>query len=235
MGRSTIILFHCNNAQPKQAAMEQKLTRECRIRGHDVILLPHLNHLAEESNLWETLAQYPGDMMVFAWMHSRPAKWILKRHGLSPARMRIFNLHDYADADTCLAAMEMAHAENGDTSPEGRLIELHEPISPRWYPVIDESRCVNCLQCLQFCLFGVYQQTEEKRVKVHEPDQCKPGCPACSRVCPHGAIMFPMYDKDPAIAGAESAKRDTQSPARPAFDDLDMLVDEMDRMLQRRK
>src|SRR5207302_6046724 len=32
-------------------------------------------------------------------------------------------------------------------------------------------------------------------------DNCKRGCPACSRVCPEHAIMFPDY-KTPAIAGA---------------------------------
>src|SRR5262249_33966256 len=32
-------------------------------------------------------------------------------------------------------------------------------------------------------------------------DNCKRGCPACSRVCPEHAIMFPEY-KTPAIAGA---------------------------------
>ena len=26
----------------------------------------------------------------------------------------------------------------------------------RWYPVIDYSRCTNCMECLDFCLFGVY-------------------------------------------------------------------------------
>src|SRR5262249_29358330 len=25
----------------------------------------------------------------------------------------------------------------------------------RWYPVIDYSRCTNCMECLDFCLFGV--------------------------------------------------------------------------------
>src|SRR5260370_29978985 len=32
-------------------------------------------------------------------------------------------------------------------------------------------------------------------------DNCKRGCPACSRVCPEHAIIFPDY-KTPAIAGA---------------------------------
>jgi Pyruvate/2-oxoacid:ferredoxin oxidoreductase delta subunit len=71
----------------------------------------------------------------------------------------------------------------------------------RWYPVIDYSRCTNCMECLDFCLFGVYGVDSLDRLHVENQDNCKKGCPACSRVCPEHAIMFPDY-KTPAIAGA---------------------------------
>jgi NAD-dependent dihydropyrimidine dehydrogenase PreA subunit len=71
----------------------------------------------------------------------------------------------------------------------------------RWYPVIDYSRCTNCMECIDFCLFGVYGVDSAERILVENQDNCKRGCPACSRVCPEHAIMFPDY-KTPAIAGA---------------------------------
>jgi ferredoxin len=71
----------------------------------------------------------------------------------------------------------------------------------RWYPVIDYSRCTNCMECIDFCLFGVYGVDKLDRITVENQDNCKRGCPACSRVCPEHAIMFPDY-KTPAIAGA---------------------------------
>ncbi len=71
----------------------------------------------------------------------------------------------------------------------------------RWYPVIDYGRCTNCMECLDFCLFGVYGVDSLDRILVENQDNCKRGCPACSRVCPEQAIMFPDY-KTPAIAGA---------------------------------
>jgi len=71
----------------------------------------------------------------------------------------------------------------------------------RWYPVIDYSRCTNCMECIDFCLFGVYGVDNQDRILVENQDSCKKGCPACSRVCPEQAIMFPDY-KTPAIAGA---------------------------------
>jgi NAD-dependent dihydropyrimidine dehydrogenase PreA subunit len=71
----------------------------------------------------------------------------------------------------------------------------------RWYPVIDYSRCTNCMECIDFCLFGVYGVDKLDRILVESQDNCKRGCPACSRVCPEHAIIFPDY-KTPAIAGA---------------------------------
>lgn len=73
----------------------------------------------------------------------------------------------------------------------------------RWYPVIDYSRCTNCMECIDFCLFGVYGVDQLDRILVEEQDNCKRGCPACSRVCPANAIIFPEH-KSPAIAGAPS-------------------------------
>ena len=79
--------------------------------------------------------------------------------------------------------------------------EAAEAVSRRWYPVIDYSRCTNCMECIDFCLFGVYGVDILDRILVEEQDSCKKGCPACSRVCPANAIVFPQH-KDTGIAGA---------------------------------
>ena len=80
-----------------------------------------------------------------------------------------------------------------------------DDIRRRWYPVIDYSRCTNCMECIDFCLFGVYGVDNIDRILVEEQDNCKKGCPACSRVCPVNAIIFPEH-KTASIAGAEGAK-----------------------------
>src|SRR5438105_9677610 len=66
-----------------------------------------------------------------------------------------------------------------------------------WFPVIDYDRCTNCMQCLSFCLFGVYGVDAQQRIQVQNNDNCKTNCPACSRVCPEAAIMFPKYKAGP--------------------------------------
>lgn len=80
-------------------------------------------------------------------------------------------------------------------------VTLGEPKDNRWYPVIDYNRCTNCLECIDFCLFGVYGIDHKERILVENQDNCKRGCPACSRVCPENAIIFPEH-KTPAVAGA---------------------------------
>src|SRR5262245_40628465 len=71
-----------------------------------------------------------------------------------------------------------------------------------WFPVIDYTRCTNCMQCLSFCLFDVYGVSADKKIQVQNQSNCKTDCPACSRVCPEVAIMFPKYRHGP-INGEE--------------------------------
>jgi NAD-dependent dihydropyrimidine dehydrogenase PreA subunit len=96
------------------------------------------------------------------------------------------------------AALERSSDLAARTREATRIVD--EP-DRRWYPVIDYSRCTNCMECIDFCLFGVYGVDRAETILVEQPDNCRKGCPACSRVCPENAIIFPQH-KTPAIAGA---------------------------------
>jgi NAD-dependent dihydropyrimidine dehydrogenase PreA subunit len=76
-------------------------------------------------------------------------------------------------------------------------------LSPRWYPVVDYDQCTNCMECMDFCLFGVYGVDGGGMLRVLQQDQCRQDCPACSRVCPVGAIVFPKYLTNQSIAGSD--------------------------------
>ncbi|WP_446787670.1 ATP-binding protein [Macellibacteroides fermentans] len=71
-----------------------------------------------------------------------------------------------------------------------------------WYPVIDKERCSECGRCRDFCLFGVYT-SENRQIKVAQPQNCKNNCPACARMCPSKAIIFPKYEKSPVNGGLD--------------------------------
>jgi NAD-dependent dihydropyrimidine dehydrogenase PreA subunit len=100
-------------------------------------------------------------------------------------------------------------------APAERVQFIDDPAPRRWFPVIDYSRCTNCMECIDFCLFGVYGIDARETILVEQPDNCRKGCPACSRVCPENAIMFPQH-KAPAIAGAAGGHRRTEDRSLPA-------------------
>jgi ferredoxin len=65
-----------------------------------------------------------------------------------------------------------------------------------WFPVIDRARCTGCGTCADYCLFSVYKSDSRResseRIRIEAPLNCKTGCPACSRLCPTGALIFPF-------------------------------------------
>lgn len=95
--------------------------------------------------------------------------------------------------------MNLDATSNGGAPAQPTVIA--EEAGRRWYPVIDYARCTNCMECIDFCLFGVYGVDKVETILVEQPDNCRKGCPACSRVCPENAIIFPQH-KTPAIAGS---------------------------------
>ncbi len=96
--------------------------------------------------------------------------------------------------------VELTALSNGSPAPSSPIVIDEDP-ARRWYPVIDFGRCTNCLECIDFCLFGVYGIDGQETILVEQPDNCRQGCPACSRVCPENAIIFPQH-KAPTIAGS---------------------------------
>ena len=89
-----------------------------------------------------------------------------------------------------------------------------------WFPVIDYDRCTSCKQCLSFCLFGVFGVDDSDRVVVANAAKCKTGCPACSRVCPNTAIMFPKFEGSPVNGAVVDDTGRIREPVKVNLDDL---------------
>jgi len=89
------------------------------------------------------------------------------------------------------------------------------------------------MECIDFCLFGVYGVDRVETILVEQPDNCRKGCPACSRVCPENAIIFPQH-KTPAIAGAPAEAAVFKIDLSKLFgapDAVDVAVRERDEQL----
>jgi NAD-dependent dihydropyrimidine dehydrogenase PreA subunit len=125
-----------------------------------------------------------------------------------------------------------------DSTQVSSIRELHSDLTwPAWFPLIDYSRCNFCGQCAEFCLFGVLEKTHDK-VLVVQPKACKNNCPACARICPKTAIVFPKYLTGGAIAGAdtidESAEQERQHKDSEMILGNDIYTTLQQRKLKRR-
>jgi Pyruvate/2-oxoacid:ferredoxin oxidoreductase delta subunit len=285
-----IILSLHPSPDKRQTALQESIAEKCGGSQLQLLTIPPLHQIVESCAFWGELAEYAKNPVLACWLNPRPAAWLLRRHGIEIEEARIFDLHRFSDAGSAFEAIAKFAGITAktlkDRSKNKPKTELVAKTKERWYPVLDGSRCVNCGHCLQFCLFGVYALDEGRKVEVRNSDSCKTGCPACARICPQSAIMFPLYEKDEAIAGApgrfvtidaaarrmfytrtkqtcpvcgrkasrktatssgkktcpecggpsaeEKSKKKEETPERPAFDDLDRLVDQLDRAMQRR-
>ncbi len=99
----------------------------------------------------------------------------------------------------------------------GEVISQLEKVFPRksekiseWFPVINYERCLGiktCGACYDYCIYGVFgiKENDSDSVIVKNPYKCKDKCPACARLCPVRAIIFPK-SSDGWIAGKEIQK-----------------------------
>jgi len=231
-----VILSKARPDQADRARLEEQLVEAFSGRpGIELHVLPHLYDLSPDGPGVGFLRSIPGPMIVLAWLYPRSAFWVLDAHGVqgrlgqaaslpgdepdlpvtkvkapdAPERtIWCVDLRAHDRAEPYLDEIgRIVDATAEQTGPEVPPNLIDEATRPRWYPVVDFGRCTNCLECLNFCIFGVYGLDESERIVAEEPDACRPGCPACARICPAGAIMFPEH-ADPAIAGDPEASAD---------------------------
>lgn len=218
--RPTAVVSRSRGADAAAQRLETDLTRRLTEEwGLDVLEVPHLYDLAEDDPALDALRGVNGPLLVFAWLYPRATRWTLSYQGVT-AKAEAVDLRGLASAEDALAAARpparrgkgvryfFPATADGHFRGQGRRKKAPDTFSPpeRWYPVIDYDRCRGCLDCVEFCLFGVYAVEREDRPRVEAPDRCKPGCPACARVCPAGAIIFPHHLRTPAIAGADEGE-----------------------------
>ncbi|HBF35500.1 TPA: hypothetical protein DDW35_13135 [Candidatus Sumerlaeota bacterium] len=224
-----LIISRSQPASPERTIFENTLHEKLQAANIPVCLLPDLSLLRKGSDALTFLQQANGPIIFLNWLQPRATYWWLaflevpgKMASAVPDEAPAFP-QDRAILPFNLAALDSPEqwVEKAlalvDKNPKNFLEVSRRfplPIGERWYPVIDRSRCVNCLQCLEFCIFGVYDRNADGNLVVKSPDSCKPGCPACSRVCPQQAIMFPLHPDDLGIAGADGVAIQPFDPAQ---------------------
>lgn len=202
-----ILYCRCAYAQIVPAAVKDEVLRHLHESGAAFNAVPDLCALAATRNpLLPRLAA--GGRLKIAACFPRAVRWLFARAGapLPMEGVEILNMRT-ATADDVVAGLLGPDRVRGGTDPAAQsemvaAVRAAGQAGPQdgwkpWFPVIDGERCANCKQCLSFCLFGVYGLSEQGRVEVQRPRNCKTDCPACARVCPEAAIIFPKYGAAP--------------------------------------
>ena len=248
MRSPVVVVARSTEAEETHRPFEDQLVGVLtRDHGLDVLVVPHVYYLDADHPATKRLASIEGPIALGAWLSPRASHWILVSLGLAADTTPVacVDLRAYESPRACAGDMLGSVGHGVGRQGPGQVSEISDPVRTRWYPVVDYERCRGCRQCHDFCLFEVYDVDDEHGVRVVRPDNCKPGCPACARVCPQGAIMFPHY-ADPAIAGdldatqippgereapsAESPSPTAEGSDSPAVASIDDLIDALDEL-----
>ena len=152
--------------------------------------------------------------------YPRAVNLLLENCGVAPHSLKISYLN-FRELTNPQIFNEIDRFFEGET-PKISTAELKNSGEWRpWFPLIDHSRCNSCGQCADFCLFGVYEKIGNKVIVIN-PSGCKYNCPACARICPQIAIVFPKYEHSGAIAG--SAKFDEIAEQKRQYQDIDSIL-----------
>ncbi len=222
--QSRIFICQCANASILPLEMNQAVRQALNESGLAYDTAPDLCELAaHKAPLLAELAD--SACLTIGACHPRAVKWLFAAGGAplqddavsylnmreAPAEQILDSIHEMArSAETAerlehSASMPLSPVNPDTVEPAGN--GSGAPAWKPWFPVIDYARCQNCRQCLGFCLFGVYGADPDGKVQVANPASCKTDCPACARVCPETAIIFPKYPHAP-INGGECKESD---------------------------
>jgi heterodisulfide reductase subunit A-like polyferredoxin len=215
-----IVICCCADYKHIQADAVRLLSAAAESAGVTVELCADLClEAVQNPNFLQALSS-PGT--VVAACFPRAVKALFYRAHVSPPQL--LDLRHQPLAQLLASLGWQAVAKNARTLPP------YDHEWKAWYPAIDAERCNRCGKCVDYCFFGVYAR-QGKDIQVRYPQKCKNNCPACARMCPQKAIIFPKHTESPINGG----QADPLQPTAPV--DKSQMFDEQlyHRLAQRRR
>jgi Pyruvate/2-oxoacid:ferredoxin oxidoreductase delta subunit len=224
-----ILLCHCSDGGVVSEPVRREILAGLRQRGLPFVEVDDLCWLAADRDpVLATWVAEPGTLTVIA-CHARAVRGLFVSAGLPSGEPHLQVLDMRAGS-----ASGILERVPDSAVPVPAATPTADSWKP-WYPVIDLVRCVHCRQCMSFCLFGVYSQTPDGKVAVTNPRGCKNNCPACARICPQVAIIFPkLPDAEAPLNGAEIGDEQNLK-ARARVNAQELLGDDLYAALAQRR
>ena len=216
MPPGSVLVCLCGHYDFIDAALRDRLLGRLEAVGAPVVLVDDLCAAAVRGQSVLAEAAAAGRVRIAA-CHPRAVRWLFEFAGLEwPQDADVLNLRT-ADGD-------LVDCWPADLPAAGQAVAPREVRSdddwPGWFPVIDYDLCTQCRKCLGFCLFDVYALDDAGRVVVKNPAKCKTNCPACARVCPQRAVIFPKYHAEPINGGPVDEQAEDSHRAKGDVTDL---------------
>ncbi len=201
---TTILFCACVNSETVDTDRRARVRAVLDCAEGQVVTVPDLCRLAADADplLRDWVCESSHLTIVGCYPRTLRALFDAAGYPLDEERTTILNIHEKTPRDIAQAlGVDPDIAEKAPAQTAGPADEEDGWVP--WFPVIDRARCRDCGQCLDFCLFGVYEKTADGRITVKNPRQCKTNCPACARICPHLAIIFPKIDEVSPVKGTD--------------------------------
>ena len=224
-----LVFCRCSDCGVGSGPVRQDVLKGLRDRGMTFTEVDDLCCLAADRDpALMALAAGSGTLTVVA-CHPRAVRWLLTAAGLTIDEPRLQVL------DLCvLSASTILEKIPSALTPMPVAVKTGDTWKP-WFPVIDYQRCTQCRQCMSFCLFGVYTLTPDGKVVVTNPRSCKNNCPACARICPQVAIMFPKLPEAEAPLNGDEIGDEQNLKARARINAHELLGDDVYAALAQRR
>jgi len=219
-----VLYCHCAHADVIPAETRTRVLEALAASGAPYEAVADLcERAARKDPLLARMAGEPELQVIACW--PRTVRWLFAAAGAPLSADVVIHNMRKAAPEVILARIASREHTGGRKSrrakprPGGPAVPQFPAKQPGewipWFPVLDYDRCEDCRQCLQFCLFGVYTEDEGGKVRVAAPEKCKTGCPACARLCPHVAIIFPKYEGGPISGDDALPAADAADAGRP--------------------
>lgn len=191
-----LVLCECAFTDLVPEATKAEVAERLRAAGVAYEAVPDLCGLAaRRAPLLKAIAE-GGEAVIIA-CYPRAVRWLFAYAGNPlPGAAEILNLRTQTPEAVVAHIAQHKPPTAASPNPQSAIRNPQSHWVP-WFPVIDRSRCTGCQQCLNFCLFGVYALDAGGNVEVRNPENCKTNCPACARICPQVAIIFPKHKTSP--------------------------------------